>query len=76
MDRLICFPVNRGMRFVNYCLHKLFCSVQLSIMTIQPPSSFGCSQVRGRNRAISQRNGLYISTHLLLKIDYVVIGSK
>ena len=26
--------------------------------------------------AISQRNGLYISTHLLLKIDYVVIGSK
>ena len=24
-------------------------------------------------RAISQRNGLYISTHLLLKIDYVVI---
>ena len=27
-------------------------------------------------RAISQRNGLYIGTHLLLKIDYVVIGSK
>ena len=28
------------------------------------------------NRAISQRNGLYISTHMLLKIDYVVVGSK
>ena len=26
--------------------------------------------------AISQRNGLYICTHLLLKIDYVLIGSK
>ena len=27
-------------------------------------------------RAISQRNGLYICTLLLLKIDYVLIGSK
>ena len=27
-------------------------------------------------RAISQRNGLYICTHLLLKIDDALIGSK
>ena len=71
--------LNRGGCTVAQFVHSISPTTEMGIeqfvRSISSTTEMGVKQLV-RYRAISQRNGLYICTHLLLKIDYVLIGSK